>query len=108
MKRVVKFIPYYWIIQGLIIAISIQGMGYLPIVGGLLLIIVTILYKKSNARYTLGFSIWYIIYSILFMLSTFIVLIFFDSSFIHLLLFIVGILNIALSCIQLKYRERLP
>lgn len=105
MRKITKLMPYYWIIQGLLIAISIQGVGHLPLMGGLLLIICTILYEKVDAKYAKGFLILYIIYSVLFMISTFAVFLFSHSSFIPVFLLIIGILNLLLSFIQLKYRK---
>ena len=31
MKIIIKLIPYYWIIQGLLIAITIRGLGSLTL-----------------------------------------------------------------------------
>ena len=42
MKIIIKLIPYYWIIQGLLIAITIRGLGSLPFIGCILLIVCTI------------------------------------------------------------------
>ena len=65
MKIIIKLIPYYWIIQGLLIAITIRGLGSLPFIGCILLIVCTILHQKVNAKYTKVFSILYMIYSII-------------------------------------------
>ena len=77
MKIIIKLIPYYWIIQGLLIAITIRGLGSLPFIGCILLIVCTILHQKVNAKYTKVFSI-----------------------------LIVAILNVALSFIQLRYSDK--
>ena len=91
MKIIIKLIPYYWIIQGLLIAITIRGLGSLPFIGCILLIVCTILYM---------------IYSIIFIIIQGIVFLFFGFYNIHILILIVAILNVALSFIQLRYSDK--
>ena len=99
MKIIIKLIPYYWIIQGLLIAITIRGLGSLPFIG-------CILHQKVNAKYTKVFSILYMIYSIIFIIIQGIVFLFFGFYNIHILILIVAILNVALSFIQLRYSDK--
>ena len=106
MKIIIKLIPYYWIIQGLLIAITIRGLGSLPFIGCILLIVCTILHQKGNAKYTKVFSILYMIYSIIFIIIQGIVFLFFGFYNIHILILIVAILNVALSFIQLRYSDK--
>ena len=101
MKIIIKLIPYYWIIQGLLIAITIRGLGSLPFIGCILLIVCTILHQKVNAKYTKVFSILYMIYSIIFIIIQGIVFLFFGFYNIHIF-----ILNVALSFIQLRYSDK--
>ena len=93
MKIIIKLIPYYWIIQGLLIAITIRGLGSLPFIGCILLIVCTILHQ-------------YMIYSIIFIIIQGIVFLFFGFYNIHILILIVAILNVALSFIQLRYSDK--
>ena len=106
MKIIIKLIPYYWIIQGLLIAITIRGLGSLPFIGCILLIVCTILHQKVNAKYTKVFSILYMIYSIIFIIIQGIVFLFFGFYNIHILILMVAILNVALSFIQLRYSDK--
>lgn len=103
MKLVVKLIPYYWIIQGGVIATAIKGFGGLSLIGGILLIIYTILYLNVNRKRKQVFAVLYLLYSILFIIMMSIVFLFFGFCSIHILISIVAILNIAFSFIQLKY-----
>lgn len=50
MKIIIKLIPYYWIIQGLLIAITIRGLGSLPFIGCILLIVCTKILQKSGIQ----------------------------------------------------------
>ena len=106
MKIIIKLIPYYWIIQGLLIAITIRGLGSLPFIGCILLIVCTILHQKVNAKYTKVFSLLYMIYSIIFIIIQGIVFLFFGFYKIQILILIVAILNVALSFIQLRYSDK--
>lgn len=105
MKIVVKLIPYYWIIQGLLIALSVKGFGILPLIGGISLIICTVIYQKVNAGWIKVLSILYVIYSISFMIMMGVVFLFFGFYLIHILISIFAILNLIFSFIQIKYRN---
>ena len=106
MKVIIKLIPYYWIIQGILIVITIRGCGSLPLIGCILLIICTVLYQKVNVKYAKVFSILYMLYSILFIIMLGIVFLFFGFYNIHLLILIIAILNVILSLVQFKYSDK--
>lgn len=103
MKLVIKLIPYYWIIQGGVIATANKGFGGLSLIVGILLIIYTILYLNVNRKRKQVFAVLYLLYSILFIIMMSIVFLFFGFCSIHILISIVAILNISFSIIQLKY-----
>lgn len=102
MKVIIKLVPYYWIIQGILIAITVRGCGSLPLIGGLLLVICTVLCQKVNVKYAKVFSILYMLYSILFIIMLGIVFLFFGFYNIHLWISIVAILNVILSLAQFR------
>jgi len=106
MKVIIKLMPYYWIIQGILIAITIRGCGSLPLIGCVLLIICTVLCQKVNAKYAIVVSILYMLYSILFIIMLGIVFLFFGFYNIHFLILIVAILNVILSLVQFRCSDK--
>lgn len=101
--KAIKLIPYYWIIQGLLISVTVKGFGSLPLIGGIGLILSTVLYLKVPSNWLKVLSILYLLYSIFFIIMIGTASLFFGFYLIHILLGVIAILNLLFSFLQLKY-----
>lgn len=97
-KLFINISVVYWIIQAIII-FSMQGFGIIPKILSISILIVCIFkWIISNRKYDNLYSILMIIYSIIYLILTAILLIFFgEKNIVYLSLILITLLNLTIS-----------